>query len=111
MSDIKKIIEAFAALSRALPGAPHVTIGLHACPDATIRLLQENGAKVQRLDSETEEWDCAVIYADGATISAHGQHRPLTKATVDADAAATALAKAQRALKPAAPPVSTTEEP
>lgn len=98
MTDIKRIIKAMGALAKAIPGEPHVTVNLHGCPDATIRLLVENGATVRQLDCDGQEWDCACFDAEGVSISAHGRHRPIVSAKTDESSVAAALAQAEEAL-------------
>ncbi len=104
MSDIKKICEAMAALAAAIPGAPDnrgsVSISLHGCVDATLRLLVDNGGRRQTYENEsrTEEWDCVSVYVGPVGIHAYGKHRQIGGVETDSDAVDAALAKAQEAL-------------
>jgi hypothetical protein len=101
MSDVNKLLEAFAALAQALPGSPRSTnVHLHGCPEITLRVLVEAGGLLQHYKNEscTEEWDCAEIGVSGVTICAWGPHRPLTPVCIDSSAVDAAVKQAREAV-------------
>jgi hypothetical protein len=99
VSDIKKIIDAMAALAAALPGSPHITIGLHAS-DECYRALLSIGAKSQNFvsDDGTDTWDAAQLYIEGGSINAYSAHRPIVATAPNPERVESALAQAQEAL-------------
>lgn len=99
MADIKKVLEAFAALAHALPGSPNtVNVNLHGCSDATLSVFVANGATPFRYENEGKsiEWNTASIRIENVEITAYGEHRAIM--VVDTEAVAAAVAQAEAAL-------------
>lgn len=100
MADIKKILDAMAALAKALPGAPYVGISFSGCDAATIRLFEQAGARVNRLTNSegTKEWDYAQLLLDDISLIAHGHHRPIGDISLNESDVNAALAQAEAAV-------------
>jgi hypothetical protein len=101
MSDITKILDAFAALANALPNGGYTTINLHQCSDAALAAYVAAGGTEDTNANErgTEEWDVVELRRGQIRITAYGLHRPVVRAaSIDRDAATAALAQAQEAL-------------
>ena len=101
--DIRRILDAMAGLARAIPGAPHPSVSLHNCNDSLMRALRGIAYSYERYEngSGTQEWDCASVRVEGASLYAYSQHRPVAVETeTDADAVEAALAQAEAAVRP-----------
>lgn len=101
MSDIKRVLDAMAALAKALPGAPYVGISLSGCDDATLRLLEQAGARIDRLKNSdgSQEWDYANLLLDDISLMAHGHHRPIGPVSLNESDVNAALAQAEAAVR------------
>lgn len=101
MSNVRKIVDAFAALAAAMPGAPQLTVNMHGSQVA-YRALMEIGATTTRYtnDRQTEEWDCAEVTVGNASIYAYSAHRPIVRVETDSAKVEAALSLANAAAQP-----------
>lgn len=102
-SNVKRILDAMAALARALPGGAnaHLTIGVHACDEGTLLVLADQGGRIQTYvsDDQTQQWDACTLPGHRCSITAYGLHRAVAPSDPIAQAAVeSALAQAQEAL-------------
>lgn len=97
MSDVKRIIDAIARLTAAIPGSRRsLGVSMHGCDGRALQALVAEGATMEHYTNEanTEEWDAAVLRLEGVTVVAYSLHRPLSSADTDTAEVEAALAQA-----------------